>query len=74
MIESVEIKNFGPIAEFSWRDLAPINLVIGRNGTGKTFLLKALYCAVRTLEEKRGDEPRTHAEILADKLYWTSQR
>jgi AAA domain, putative AbiEii toxin, Type IV TA system len=25
------------------------------------------------LEEKRGDEPRTHAEILADKLYWTFQ-
>jgi hypothetical protein len=73
MIESIYIKNFGPIAFFAWHDLAPINLVIGRHGTGKTFLLKILYCALRALEEKRGDEPRTHAEILADKLFWTFQ-
>jgi hypothetical protein len=73
MIESIDITNFGPIAEFQWHDLAPINLVIGRHGTGKTFLLKALYCTVRALEEKRGDEPKTHAEILADKLFWTFQ-
>jgi len=48
--------------------------VIGSNGTGKTFLLKALYSAMRTLEEyKRGDDQRTAAEILAEKLYWTFQ-
>jgi energy-coupling factor transporter ATP-binding protein EcfA2 len=73
MIESVELNNFGPIADFAWRDLAPINLVIGRNGTGKTFLLKALYCALRALEEKRGDEPMTSWEILEKKLFWTFQ-
>jgi len=73
MIESIEIKNFGPLADFAWSGLAPINLVIGRHGTGKTFLLKALYCAVRTLEERRGDEPRSYEEILGDKLYWTFQ-
>jgi len=73
MIESIEIKNFGPLADFAWSGLGSVNLVIGRHGTGKTFLLKALYCAIRTLEERRGDEPRTHAEILSDKLYWTFQ-
>ncbi|MCP4408314.1 MAG: ATP-binding protein [Gammaproteobacteria bacterium] len=73
MIESIEIKNFGPITALAWQDLAPVNLVIGRNGSGKTFLLKALYCAVRTLEEKCGKEPRSDAEILADKLHWTFQ-
>ena len=73
MIESVELKNFGPIADFAWRDLSPINLVIGRNGTGKTFLLKALYCALRSFEEKRGDEPMSSGEILEKKLFWTFQ-
>jgi len=57
-----------------WNDLGPINLVIGNNGSGKTFLLKSLYTAMRTLEEyRRGDDPRTAEEILWDKLYWTFQ-
>ncbi len=30
MIESIEIKNFGPITALAWQDLAPVNLVIGR--------------------------------------------
>ena len=54
--------------------MTKINLIVGGNGTGKTFLLKAFYCAMRTLEEyKRGDDQRTPAEILAEKLYWTFQ-
>lgn len=74
MLKKIELKNFGPLAKLDWQNLGPINLVIGGNGTGKTFLLKALYCAMRTLEEyKRGDEQRTAAEILAEKLYWTFQ-
>jgi energy-coupling factor transporter ATP-binding protein EcfA2 len=73
MIQTAKIKNFGPINQLSWNNLGPINLVLGKNGSGKTFLLKALYCAVRTLEEKRGDEPRSESEILKEKLYWTFQ-
>lgn len=74
MLNRADLQNFGPLAEVSWPGLGPINLVIGGNGTGKTFLLKALYSAMRTLEEyKRGDDQRTAAEILADKLYWTFQ-
>lgn len=73
MIESLEIHNLGPVARLRWNDLTPINLLIGRHGMGKTFVLKALYCMVRALEEKRGDEPRSVEEILADKLYWTFQ-
>lgn len=57
-----------------WSDVGKINLVIGANDSGKTFLLKALYSAVRTLEEyRRGDERRSAAEILSEKLYWTFQ-
>jgi len=74
MLSRITLENFGPIGRLDWSDLGSINLVIGENGTGKTFLLKALYSAMRTLEEyKRGDEQRTAAEILFDKLYWTFQ-
>lgn len=74
VLNKIELYNFGPLARLIWPDLGPINLVIGENGSGKTFLLKALYCAMRTLEEyKRGDDQRTAAEILAVKLYWTFQ-
>ena len=74
MLTRAEIKNFGPLKDIMWPNLGRINLVIGGNASGKTFLLKALYCAVRTVEEyKRGNEQRTAAEILADKLYWTFQ-
>ncbi|MFZ3018633.1 MAG: ATP-binding protein [Gallionella sp.] len=74
MLNSIELKNFGPINQLAWGHLNKINLIIGGNSTGKTFLLKSLYSAMRTLEEyQRGNEPRNAAEILADKLYWTFQ-
>jgi energy-coupling factor transporter ATP-binding protein EcfA2 len=74
MINSVQLKNFGPLVELDWQNLGPINLVIGNNGCGKSFLLKAMYSAVRTLEDyKRGDNPDSAAEILINKLYWTFQ-
>lgn len=74
MLNEIKLNNFGPLSTLNWSNLGQINLVIGGNGTGKTFLLKALYSALRTLEEyKRGDDQRTAAEILAEKLYWTFQ-
>lgn len=49
-------------------------LVLGGNGQGKTFLLKAMYAAVKGIEQNgRGDDNRTISEIVADKLYWTFQ-
>lgn len=74
MLNRIKLENFGPIVTLDWQDLGSINLIIGDNGTGKTFLLKAFYSAMRTLEEyKRGNEKRTEAEILVEKLYWTFQ-
>jgi AAA15 family ATPase/GTPase len=74
MITKAVLKNFGPLIDIKWDHIGSINLIIGANGNGKTFLLKSLYCATRTLEEyKRGNEYRTAAEILFDKLYWTFQ-
>jgi len=74
MLNRIKLTNFGPLSALEWSDLGLINLVIGGNGSGKTFLLKAIYSALRTLEDyKRGDEQRSAAEILAEKLYWTFQ-
>jgi AAA15 family ATPase/GTPase len=74
MLESTTLRNYGPLSSIDWSNLGPINLIIGENGSGKTFLLKALYTAVKTLESyKRGDDKRPVAEILHEKLYWTFQ-
>lgn len=73
-IDKVFLKNFGIIEQFYNEQFSNINLVIGENGTGKTFLLKALYSAVRSMEEyKRGDDIKTINEIVSEKLRWTFQ-
>jgi AAA15 family ATPase/GTPase len=74
MLNSVKLENYGPLIKLDWENLGPINLIIGDNGTGKTFLLKAIYSAVKTIEDhKKGNDQRTIAEILSDKIYWTFQ-
>lgn len=74
MLTRARVENFGPLKQLSWNGLGKINLVIGGNSSGKTFLLKALYTAIRSLEEYgRGNDPRHLEEILAEKLYWTFQ-
>ena len=66
-IAKLESKNYGAIPTFSWKGISKINLIIGENGTGKTFLLKAIYSAVRTLEEyKRGDDIRPVNDVLSE--------
>lgn len=73
-IEDLQLKNFGMIDEFHCDQFSNINLIIGENGTGKTFLLKALYSAIKTMEEyKRGDDITPINDILSEKLRWTFQ-
>lgn len=73
-IDEVQLKNFGVIEQFFSNQFSNINLIIGENGTGKTFLLKALYSVVRSLEEyRRGDDIKAMNEILSEKLRWTFQ-
>lgn len=74
MIQYVSLKNFGPITNVTVDNLGKINLLIGPNRSGKTILLKALYCAQRTIElAGRGKNPESNKDILASKLYWTFQ-
>lgn len=74
MISSVIMKNFGPLKNIEWNDLGKINIVIGQNEVGKTFLLKAIYTAVKCIEKNgRGNENKNIQELLSDRLYWTLQ-
>ena len=74
MINNVAIRNFGNLTNIKWENLGKINLIIGENSSGKSFLLKALYCSMRTIEEyKRGNDRRSESEILLEKLHWTYQ-
>lgn len=74
MIKAVELKNFGPIEKLNLKNLGRINLFIGPNRSGKTILLKALYCAQRTIEiTDRGKNKMSDKDTLANKLYWAFQ-
>ena len=74
MIQSILAENLGAIKKMEATDLGSINLVIGPNQSGKTFLLKALFASLKTIElYKRGRENRSDKEILSETLYWTFQ-
>ena len=74
MIEEFSIENSGPISKAKGRKLGKLNLFIGKNGCGKTWLLKSLYCVMRSQEEfGRGNDNRDFHEVLSDKLFWTFQ-
>lgn len=74
MIKNFKFDNFGALKQVEGKALANINLIIGANSSGKTFLLKALYSIIRSQEEAgRGDDRREFASVLSDKLYWTFQ-
>lgn len=73
-IDEISLKNFGMIENFTSNQFAKINLIIGENGTGKTFLLKVLYSVIRSLEEyRRGDDIKPFTNVLSEKLRWTFQ-
>ena len=74
LINSIKILNAGPNKTFNYKDPTRINLLIGENGSGKTFLLKMLYSAIRTIESfHRGDNVRSVTDILSENLRWTFQ-
>ena len=73
--ESIHIKNFGPLKDLKWENLGGINLIVGENGSGKTFLLKALYATIKAIEtHERGDDiKKPFPAHLGEKLHWTFQ-
>src|SRR5712691_9641258 len=45
MIKSLAIKNFRCFRDVSLADLKRVNIVVGKNATGKTALLEAIFLA-----------------------------
>lgn len=71
MIKEISIRNFMAHAELSCKNIPPINVIIGRNDTGKTGLLKLLYSTAKALEiyslkKKSGDV--SFKKELAEKM------
>jgi AAA15 family ATPase/GTPase len=72
LITDIRLENFGPLKEVAWNNLGQVNLIIGNNKSGKTFLLKSLYSAMKTVEMyNRGKSTISCNDYLAEKLYWT---
>jgi AAA15 family ATPase/GTPase len=74
MINSITIKNFMAHSDLSMKDIPELNLIIGKNDTGKTGLLKLLYATVKSLEIyslKSKSIDVSFKKELAEKLYDT---
>lgn len=74
MITSISIKNFMAHSNVSFTDIPEINVIIGKNDTGKTGLLKLLYATVKSLEVyslKTKSTDVSFKKELADKLHDT---
>lgn len=74
MIKRIDIENLGPLKKASATISNQLTVVIGKNDSGKTLLLKSIYASLRALETyRRGDERRSFKSVLDDKLFWTFQ-
>ncbi|MFT6963020.1 MAG: AAA15 family ATPase/GTPase [Flammeovirgaceae bacterium] len=72
MIQEFHIKNCGLIKDVQQKNTASINLIIGENDTGKTFILKSLYVLVKSLETfNRGDAKHNFRQLVSRKIKWT---
>lgn len=74
MFSNLVIKNFALFESFHWKHHGQINVIVGRNDTGKSHLLKLLYCLAKSVEEFSKRRPKVAwREVLANKLIWTFQ-
>jgi len=76
MIKSLALSNFMGYDKFCSKDFAPVNVIIGKNDTGKTGLLKLLYAASKTIDvysKRKQSEDVSFKKLLAEKLIDTYQ-
>jgi len=63
-------------SEFKSKEFASVNVIIGKNDTGKTGLLKLLYAAAKTIDvysRRRKNEDINFKKLIAEKLSDTYQ-
>jgi len=73
MISRIHLQNLAIFEHFEWADLGNVNIIVGENDTGKSYLLKLMYVLARSLEESRPETANPWSEVLARKLQWTFQ-
>lgn len=76
MIKALTINNFMGYSKFESNEFASINIIIGKNDTGKTGLLKLLYSAAKTIDiysKRKINEDVDFKKVIAEKLIDTFQ-
>lgn len=74
VLSGFSIQNLGPVEDFKADKLGGINLFLGENSCGKTYMMKMLYVACKTMEQyRRGRNIATLEESLREKIHWTFQ-
>ena len=76
MFKYLLLEDFGLFSRLEWQEHQAINIIIGENDTGKSYILKALYSVAKSLEEytKRGaSDQRSWKDILSEKMFWVYQ-
>lgn len=76
MIRSISVKNFMGYSSFKSSNFADLNVIIGKNDTGKTGLLKLLYATTKCLDiySRRSQGAEINfKKLLAEKLTDTYQ-
>ncbi len=68
MILRLKLRNFGPFKEANFEFSDQINVFVGTNSTGKTFLLKLLYSVIQTLNLYRDLNKEKFGYELSKKL------
>ncbi len=72
MINSLVLKNFMGYDELTCNKFAQVNVIIGKNDTCKTSLLKLLYSSVKSIEiyskKKINKQPISFKQFIAEKI------
>lgn len=69
MIEHIRVENFLGFEKLDYTNVSPVTVILGKNDTGKTGLLKLLYAVTRSLAElKRTDKNISLKSKLGEKL------
>jgi predicted ATPase len=70
MIEFIEISNFRGFERLQVKDCAPINVIVGENGAGKTALIEAIFLTLcggtekgLLLRQLRGGDPQFQGDL-----------